>query len=108
MSTIKLNISNVIDIRRSAKLGESSANLASEYNVTRRTIERIITGQLWSSIPEDQPMEYGRYEVTVDGRVWSTAKNSYVSVDNKGNVRLSFDGKKTTLNVDELVDQFFV
>lgn len=109
MSTNKLNITNVIDIRRNATLGTPTAELAAEYNVTQRTIQRVLTGEIWGYVPSDAPLYDfdSRYEVTVDGRIWSNTKNSYVAVSNNGNARLTYSGKKFTVNVNELVSEVF-
>ena len=109
MTKKKLTASEVIDIRRDFLLGSTTANIADHYDVTQRTVQRIISGSIWSSIPEDRGLPHGNgnYEVTYDGRIWSSVKGDYLDTDHNGNVRLSINGKKKTLNVDSLVKELF-
>jgi hypothetical protein len=109
MTTInKLSARDVIDIRRLHSLGESTAQMAESYGVTQRTIQRIITGEIWSSIPEDKTLKgyNGNYEVTADGRIWSNTKRDYLDVRN-GAVRLTHSGKKTTLDITDIMKTYF-
>jgi hypothetical protein len=109
MTTInKLSARDVIDIRRMHSLGEPTAQLATLYGVTQRTIQRVITGEIWSSIPNDKPLKgyNGNYEVTVDGRIWSKTKGDYMDTRN-GVVRLTHSGKKTTLDIADIVKAYF-
>lgn len=104
----KLTVSDVIDIRRAAfTLDATTAQLAESFNVTQRTIQRILNGQIWGSVPHDQRLDFGNYEVTADGRIWSINKKAYVAFNSNGNVRLTVHGKKITVNVNELVAENF-
>lgn len=83
MNTV-LSQANVIDIRRSAIQGRKSANIASPYGVSARTVQRIIKGDLWASIPTDRFVKgFNNYEVTIDGRIWSNTKRGYISLESR-------------------------
>jgi predicted transcriptional regulator len=104
----KLIARDVIDIRRLRATGSTTAEIAEFYGVTQRTVQRVLTGEIWSSVPADKPLKgfNGRYEVTADGRIWSNVKKDYV-VTTKGTVRLTNSGKKTTLEIADILKSHF-
>lgn len=109
MAANKLNNSDIINIRRNYTQGATTAMLALAYGVTQRTIQRIVNGSIWNSVPMDQPLKGfgGKYEITADGRIWSTIKNDYVSVSANGTARLSQGGQKITVNINTLIEKHF-
>jgi len=116
MSTRTLSISDVIDIRREATLGTSTADMAAHYDVDQRTIRKVISGERWSSIPQDRTIKgHSNYEITADGRIWSNTKQGYLVLDTVGGIaqaRLSKtkkDGTRayTRVNVSDLVQTYF-
>lgn len=116
MSAHTLNMTDVIDIRRSHANGTSSGILASSYGVDSRTIRKIVSGERWSSIPQDRIIKsHPNYAVTADGRVWSFAKNDYLTVktvNGEAHVRLSKtkkDGTRVQVrkSVSKLVKTYF-
>jgi hypothetical protein len=116
MRTAKLEISDVIDIRRMSAQGATSAEIAESFGIVRRHVNNIITGGKWGSVPQDRVIKnFPNYAVTVDGRVFSFSKNDYLStkmVDRKAHVKLSKtmkNGTRTykTVSVDSLVKSHF-
>ena len=116
MRTTKLEMSDVIDIRRLASKGVTSAEIAETFGIVRRHVNNIIAGEKWSSVPQDRIIKgFNNYAVTADGRVYSFSKGDYLStklVDRKPHVKLSKtmkNGTRTykTISVDSLVQSHF-
>lgn len=107
--TNKLSQSDIIDIRRYHMMGTPTNFLADKYDVSQRTIQRIIKGEMWASVPVDMPLYdfEGKYELTADGRIWSLSKNEYISTQN-GKARLTSYGRKVTVNIEDMVKEVFV
>lgn len=116
MSTRTLSISDVIDIRRDATNGIATITMAAIYGVDQRTIRKVISGERWSSVPQDRTIKgHSNYEITADGRIWSNSKQGYLTLDTVGGIaqaRLSKtkkDGTRayTRVNVSDLVKTYF-
>ena len=93
MSTTKLTMSDVIDIRRLHSLGNTTSTLAEEFGVAARHIRRVVDGTAWSEVPDDKRIKnFINYAITADGRVFSLNANKYLTTEviaGKPYVRLS-------------------
>jgi hypothetical protein len=112
----KLTNSDIIDIRRMSDMGMSSIAISAEMGIGDRHIRKIVTGEIWNNVPEDQTIKnFPNYAITSDGRVWSHTKQAYVAVkksNGKMTVKLSKtdkNGKRTqqTVEVDALMSRYF-
>ena len=116
-NSIKLNPTAVIDIRLKANRGASVTDLATEYHVSRKTIQSVVNWNSWSHVPEPATLvNYSGYSVTVDGRVMSDttgkALKSYTRNDGTSYVKVSKTTSNGTrlhdrLTVEDLVNNYF-
>lgn len=83
MNTV-LNASDVIDIRRESKIGTPTRDISDIFGVSTRTVQRIVRGELWATVPTDKAIKnFTNYDITYDGRVWSNAKGDYLALETR-------------------------
>jgi len=83
MNTV-LNTTDVIDIRRESKIGTTTRDISHIFGVSPRTIQRIIRGELWATVPTDKSIKnFTNYDITYDGRVWSNSKGGYLALETR-------------------------
>lgn len=113
----ELSIRDIIDIRRKYQLNLPTSILASVYAVSPRTIQRIVKGDRWASVPQPASIKnFPNYEVTIDGRVWSKTKGEYLNGEIRSDGQLAVRLRKTlknkrrvekTMLVNELIKKHF-
>ena len=107
-----LTASDILDIRRMYADGNSDSAIANAFGIHRKTVYNIVNRKTWREVPTPVKVRgFSNYQVYPDGRVFSTASQSFVKPLNRTYgqaVRIQkSNGERTTVPVSTLLQKGF-